>query len=65
MVVSDPCKATTFQAISIADMTATLGTPKESSVFSDLTDSAETTYGADSCGVREYKIIVQGDATKT
>ena len=63
MVVSDPCKATTFQTISIPNMTATLGTREESSVFSDLTDSAETTYGADSCGVRDYKIIEQGDAT--
>lgn len=33
--------------------------------FSEVTDTAEQTYGTDSCGDRVYQIVEQGDATLT
>ena len=65
LTVLDPCKTTTIQHITtITNMTVVLGTSAEQA-FSEVTDSASTTYGVGSCGSRTYRIVDANDATKT
>ena len=45
-------------------MTVTLGQSTFQN-FNEAVDSAETTYGLDSCGAREYTLIENGDASLT
>lgn len=62
--IRDPCKTSTISTITLTDMTVVLG-ESETQNFAEAVDSAETTYGLDSCGLREYTIIENGDATLT
>ena len=60
----DPCKTSTITAITLTAMTVTLGESTNQN-FAEAVDSAETTYGTDSCGSRVYTIVEQSDATLT
>ena len=62
--ILDPCKTSTITALTLTDMTVTLGESATQN-FNEVVDSAETTYGLDSCGARVYTIVAQGDATLT
>lgn len=62
--IRDPCKTSTFSAVSLTDMTVVVG-QQTTQDFTEATDSAELTYGTDSCGARSYSVIVQGDLTQT
>lgn len=62
--IRDPCKTSTISAIALNAMTVTLGESVTQN-FAEAVDSAETTYGLDSCGLRAYTIIESGDPTLT
>lgn len=62
--IKDPCKTSTITAISLTAMTVTLGESTYQN-FAEAVDSAETTYGTDSCGARVYTIVEQSDSTLT
>ena len=62
--IKDPCKTSTISAVSLTDMTVVLG-ESTTQTFAEAVDSAETTYGLDSCGLRSYTIVLQSDATLT
>jgi len=54
--IKDPCKTSTITAVSLNAMTVVLG-ESASQNFNEVVDSAETTYGLNSCGTRLYKIV--------
>ena len=58
----DPCKTSTITAISLSDMSVVLGESTYQN-FAEVEDSAEDTYGLDSCGQREYSIVLRSDST--
>ena len=60
--LKDPCKTSAIQAINIDDITVTVGGVAEFE-FSEAVDSAEQTYGVDSCGARQYTIVDQSDVS--
>jgi len=62
--IKDPCKTSAFSAVSLSAMTVIVG-QQATQDFSEAVDSAETTYGTDSCGARSYSVVLQGDATLT
>ena len=62
--IKDPCKTSTITQITLTDMTVVNGQSKTQN-FAEVVDSAETTYGTDSCGERVYQIVKQGDSTYT
>ena len=58
--IRDPCKTSTIEAITLTDMTVTLGESVTQN-FAEAVDTAETTYGLDSCGARVYSIVLRSD----
>lgn len=54
--IKDPCKTSTITQISLTDMTVVNGQSITQN-FAEVVDSAETTYGTDSCGERVYQIV--------
>lgn len=62
--IKDPCKTSTISTVSLTDMSVVLGESTTQN-FAEAVDSAETTYGLDSCGLRSYTIVLQSDATLT
>ena len=62
--IKDPCKTSTITQITLTDMTVVNGQSITQN-FAEVVDSAETTYGTDSCGERNYQIVAQGDNTYT
>ena len=63
MDIKDPCKTSVITPITLSDMTVVLGQSTDQP-FAEAVDSAETTYGLDSCGDREYHIVLQSDSSK-
>ena len=62
--IKDPCQTATFYEVTVTDLTVVLGEAVEFP-FSELVDTAEETYGLDSCGERLYTIVEAADPTFT
>lgn len=62
--IRDPCKTSVITTISLTNMSVVLGASTLQN-FAEAVDSAETTYGLDSCGDRVYSIVLRSDATYT
>ena len=62
--IKDPCRTSTFIPVVLTNMSVIVGEYEEQA-FTEAVDTAEQTYGTDSCGARSYTIILRNDATLT